>query len=685
MFDLAQKLISSAQQWHIEDHSGILGQRTRSQRYSQKSLFRIGLWPIISKSKPEVGMGIGLILATLLEQRSSVRVYRLMAEVNELPSHYEWDVGESQFGVDDWEIEGLDENVAIWGTFEVQSSRVRFSIEVENDAREDDVVFELNHETDSLMEMLNFLPLVANKIIIWLDPLTTESLGEGYSNILGEDASLIEGFLNQVFHWELDYFLTLWGKISEQTHILSTLDKLVVLSQQMKSDFGAWMVAISMSRFIMFDEVDWSKFLVPLAKTTAESLDDHPVVTQVLGVTLFRLNYSLEAFDLLERTLVFHPEYSEIWNTLAMLYSEAHEDLAAIDVYQRAIEAEAVTSNTYLRYANLINLLSKQQIELKSGNKHISPAGRPFVERYIFADLNEKMVNLREAAAAYEQAFELDTTSLDSLSQLVTCLVSLQDNDAWKYCRTLVERDIEGGMIASLIEQLSEDDIELMSEILQKALTNDSQQVNIRINLVRAYLALNENTQAKSELAIISKNNIPAQVQPTLSRLRLIADNYDFESRIGEVKDILQARGKVSAADTEFLETIIEKEPSFSEGYKLLAESYLSWDEPDDALEVLLDCQNNAPFDADVTVLLAKVLWDADQPDLAFAYLDKGLKQDNRNATLLSLNGHFLFDNGQDEEAKEFLLRAEEIDPSNSELAVTRLYIANVLIETRKD
>src|SRR3954469_17204729 len=110
MFDLTQNLIASAQKWHIESNMGVLGQRAKSQR----SPFRVGLWPILSDSEPEIAMGLGLVLAALLERTPAVRVYRLLAQVSETPNSYEWDLANSQFGVDDWELEGLDENVAIW-------------------------------------------------------------------------------------------------------------------------------------------------------------------------------------------------------------------------------------------------------------------------------------------------------------------------------------------------------------------------------------------------------------------------------------------------------------------------------------------------------------------------------------------------------------------------------------------
>ena len=135
---------------------------------SRKSLFRVGLWPITSETEPETGMGIDLVLSALLEQWPSVCVYRLVAQVSGTPSNYQWKITDTQFGVNDWEIEGLDENVAIWGNFETQKDGIHLKLEVEDDARQDDSVLELKYDSATLGEMLNQLPDIATKIMNWL-------------------------------------------------------------------------------------------------------------------------------------------------------------------------------------------------------------------------------------------------------------------------------------------------------------------------------------------------------------------------------------------------------------------------------------------------------------------------------------------------------------------------------------
>src|SRR5262245_60299632 len=70
---------------------------------------RIGLWPILSSDSPETAMGIATILGFLLERWQQIRVYRLFAQFDVDPGNFEWTVQLSQFGVDDWQLEDLDE------------------------------------------------------------------------------------------------------------------------------------------------------------------------------------------------------------------------------------------------------------------------------------------------------------------------------------------------------------------------------------------------------------------------------------------------------------------------------------------------------------------------------------------------------------------------------------------------
>src|SRR5215216_1511266 len=92
---------------------------------------RIGLWPLVS-SAPDISMGLMTLLAFLLERYQGVIVYRLFANVDDAEA-FEWTMERSQFGVDDWQLEELDENVGVWGTLERNGAGWQLEIDVEND------------------------------------------------------------------------------------------------------------------------------------------------------------------------------------------------------------------------------------------------------------------------------------------------------------------------------------------------------------------------------------------------------------------------------------------------------------------------------------------------------------------------------------------------------------------------
>ncbi|MEP6984124.1 MAG: hypothetical protein ABI970_00900, partial [Chloroflexota bacterium] len=488
-----------------------------------------------------------------------------------------------------------------------------------------------------------------------------------------------------VFLWELDYFLALWGQGSDADQVLKSQSNLIEVSNQLDCDFGAWVTAQSIGRFILFDEASWSEWLLPTVKETASLLHEYPVAAVILGTAMFRFNEHLEAFDILETSLSLHPEDRNTWEVLGDLYGKSSEDLSAIDVYQRAIEEEVATVEIYLRYAGFMDSLTTHQINLREGTQRVSAAGRPFIERYVFTDSTADAASLRESCESYRHVVELDSSNLEALAHLVIGLLTVNDAESWPFCTQLIAKDKDGAITTSVIDQMADADLPHIINLLQSAIANTHEATSVHLNLARAYLALGQNEKAKSALSKITVKDIPIQIQSSVARLRLSSDDPEFDIKLGEIHDILDAKGQVSSEEIEFLEDCLEREPLFSEGYILLAQSYLSWNEPDDALEVLLDGQKTAPFDPELIALLANVLWEADEPDLAFASLNQGLNVNSQNSTLLALMGRFLFDNGEDEHAKEYLRKAEAVDPLNSELSTTRLYIANTLSRSNRN
>lgn len=681
MIDFAQKLMVATQQSLRIKSLSLQSKQTLST--PQKSLLRIGMWPIVSDTHRELALGVGLALAALLEEYSSVSVYRLLSRVDKVDLDSTWSIEDSQFDIDDWELEGLDENVALWGILGWQGTKYRLSLYVEDDARVDNELLDVTYE-GSLVEILNQLLDCSTQIVQWL--IRDSGVpAHKYSPIVSSNSTYLEEFLKAIFLWENDYYLEMMGYVQESETVLQSQVKLIQLVSETNSDFGAWLLSNTVSRFISSDITSWDQILLPNISGATYQLSQYPVSVLILAKTLARLKFDLQAFDLLEISLESHPEMPELWSTLAELYSAFGQVLSAIDVYQRAIETNVATSEMYEKYAVLINLLDERQIELKPNSKRISASGRPFLERYLFVTNASKLRNRRESCESLRRAIERDASNKDALALLVTDMILLGDPDLWRYCELLVEQDQDGVSTASVIDHLDETHLQTMVEVLKRVKSKRPDDLNLQLNLVRGCIACGDLLQAKATLTNMESGNPPRHIQSTMANLRLSADDPNFDEMLWEIRDVLDAKGQVETRYADSLEEAIEKEPLFIEGYRLLAEIYLSWNETDDALEVLLDAQETSLFDPSVITLLAKVLWKLGESNLTLITLENGLRIEPSNATLLSLMGKFVFENGDDEGAKEYLLRAETLDPLNSELSAVRSFIANEIMKSRTD
>ena len=213
-------------------------------------------------------------------------------------------------------------------------------------------------------------------------------------------------------------------------------------------------------------------------------------------------------------------------------------------------------------------------------------------------------------------------------------------------------------------------------DILADAIEASPERVDLRVNYAVALLLDEQPDEAAAELEVAEELTDDLSIIADIERLFLEANDPEFESRLGEITELVTAGRPLGRRDIEFLDAALEEAQSFSQGYLLLARGYLNGESSSAALEVLLDGQNYLPEDAEITALLARVLWDSGEHELAFDYLNKGLKHNPDDVPLLALSGQYLCDEGQDEEARTFLMRAQSLEPRNRTLIETQRYIS---------
>jgi tetratricopeptide (TPR) repeat protein len=148
---------------------------------------------------------------------------------------------------------------------------------------------------------------------------------------------------------------------------------------------------------------------------------------------------------------------------------------------------------------------------------------------------------------------------------------------------------------------------------------------------------------------------------------------------MGEITDAVNSGKPLDDESVDFLEAVIEEAPGYAEAYILLSRAYLALDDSGAALETLLDGQRELPDDPDICELLVRVLRDADEDELALENLDIGLTRNPNHVPLLSLAGIYLFEDGQEDDAKNYLARAEAIAPRHPMLLQARALIARML------
>jgi tetratricopeptide (TPR) repeat protein len=684
MLNLAAKLKGNHMKSPKQSPSAIFGEIAKSPLLAEsgRSKLRIGFWPIRSETEPAVAMGLVTLLASILEQWPNVQVYRLLAQVEDETQGYQWTIDKSQFGVDDWELDGLDENAATWGTLTQSESGYELALEIENDLANDEGKSE-TWMAGNLNQLVDLLPQIAETIAIYLGAGDIDPTNQVYESKQYSD-DILKQILEANFEWELALFLNLWGMPWTDDQIIAAYEKLSSFSKQLNGDLGEWITSNAAARVLspLHPYLDANtKLLEYVEKASLESASSL-IYRHGIAVALYRAGYTVSAFDLLELNVEQYPDNPISWSTLIEFYWQSSEIGTALNTIQRAIQTDSAPASIYVRYAEILLAFDASNLVINVGAKRTTSTGRTFTEDYIFIDPDSIRVNrlIHEAVKSYQSALLLDPNNADVLSSLLIHLIDLQESSLWTQFRRLVDLDQEGTHIRNSIEAMSSlEDIQPAIDILFSFLEMHPDHLQMHLNLASAYVLADQTDKAQYELEIARKLSQSKQTDSEIERLSLSAADPDFDARLGEIAELLDAGSEISSEDVEFLELALGNAPSFAAGYILLANAYINWGEASDALDTLLDGQREIPDEPDISALLGRVLWEAGEEQLAFDALNTALTKNPNHVPTLATMGRFMFEDGQEDEAKIFLARAEAIDPRNATLNDARIHIANML------
>lgn len=643
---------------------------------------RVGLWPIQSADAPEIAIGLGVVLSYLLECWPGVVIYRLMARVEGEPQDYRWSLSHSQFAVDEWQIDDLNENVAIWGSLKHSGDCWEMTIEAENDLSESDETFETHVDAPSIAHLVETLPSIADQIASFLE------LGNRLPTAQFYTAAPDQGFdelLKRLFDWELKLYLHLWGQPWPPISSEADFDRLLNIAEA-SAEFGAWAAAQAFSRALSPQFELISQALLPKLDDFIERFPNSIAAAVHLSRAIYPLGYSEQAVNLLESVLSSDSSSDAGWLTLADLYWRQSEYPAAIFTLQRAIEQGSGSADVFLNYGDRLSALQAAGIPYASEQRLRVLGDIEFIEQFILIEPQDKPNEfslLQEAAKAYEKAVALRPDDVDSLYQWCSLLLELRSPQLWSAFHQLVSQDTLGQRTQTLVEALYIlDDVSPAERILETMIQQFPERVRLRLSLASLYLLDEAYDRAEQQLEVARDMIQDDELLVDIERLMLMAADPEFEARFGEIEDRINAGATLAAQEVEFLEKVVERAPHFAPGYVALASAYDRWQERGDALDVLLDGQKQLPDHPEILLMLGRLLWEMDEQNLALDYLNKGLRKHPNHVGLLALTGRYLFDNGQYDAARTFLARAERLDPRHSLLAEVRAHIAREISKT---
>ena len=617
-----------------------------------------------------MAMGLMAALSMLLDHWRDIRVYPLMAAVPEdEDAAYTWAISDSQF--DELNIEGLDDNTSIWGKLTKSDAGWELSLEIDYDEQDD--MIKLAYSAADVAGIVNALPKIATDIAEKLGAIQTNITS--YTETTSHDDRLIV-LLSDVFEWQKNLFLSLWGQPYPENEISTQLNKLIDAGKAINDEFAAWCVGGCVAHAMQKGYEAVSASVAALSTEIADSFAKSSYISIYISNALFELGYAPQAYSILEAEVSKDAKNPASWIMLADLYRRGGHANNMIDTFQRAIEEEAVNSLLYRNYGMILELIDAE-----------------LVTEFILIDPEECGGNYVtwEAVEAYKEAEKLEPNNLIALRQRALLLLDLGEINAYftdptdvdeffNVFEKLVKADETGEHLRAVIDNLYVlDDIEVAIDIIEEQIEQYPDRVDLVMNLALAYINNDEGDIALEELQHAEAMTDDPALLSEIEHMMLIAENPEFEAEISEIETLIGASSKLNDSQFAFLEDTIAAAPGYVDAYVILARAYLLEDELSTALETLLDGEKKNPTDPDILLTLGKTLWDAEQYDEAFSYLEKGIKANPQHVPLLSLMGYYLFEDEAVEEARVYLMRAESINPRHPSLASARKAIADII------
>lgn len=627
--------------------------------------FRIAVYPIVSDTMPELAMGIACCLCYLLEQWQGVKVYRCFVKIEADEDDSDITSDDYQFSPADWELEGLDDNLLLYGSATFHEAAAQLQLHVDASLVNADIDPILTYEYQSVAELIAALPAIASEFVLKLFDQASLRLVIDYPKLEHESLAL-GSMLEDVFTWNLDLYLSHWGVEWSADDIESQFLSLAEVCREIGSAFAYWCLGMACQQIMQLGLEALGEAVVPLIERAFGDAGAAARGKALAALGLSRLGRVDPALTTLEELVANSPDPS-LWYTLIEIYIDAGRAPEAIDACQRALEAGVDHPALYWKYAELL-MLSETNNWLIEDVLLIDPD-----------DIDDSEQIPYEIIGALKTLLKSQPSNLQALQLALMTMIDVEDLELWVYFEQMVLRDENSAYLGEIIDRLA--DIEPLKpayQILQNAIGELGSKPYLYTNLAQLAIVDGNPQMAKQQLQECRRVTEPLdeELELELQRLELSADKPGFEQNFAEIKVLLNAGRPIRESDVELLEEAIEIAPGLIDLYVTLSRCYLSWQDSDSAVEVLSEAKNQAGNHPRIVLGMAQILWKGAMRDEAIVTLNAGIAEFPNDVSLLTQTASYLIENGQLDDAKQFVERAESIAPSHRALMQLRRFIA---------
>lgn len=341
---------------------------------------------------------------------------------------------------------------------------------------------------------------------------------------------------------------------------------------------------------------------------------------------------------------------------LARLYEYLSRPDLAAEVCQTAMAAGQNTTQVWLAYADSLGLASDSGLQVTGLLWGEDP----------LAEYREALRRAVEQHLIPTRLAELcgDAAGQDEIAS------------AERYLEQLCKADTRFIRVEGLLDELSHlDALSWFVAPVRGVVSARPDFFRAKLVLAKALRLSGEGDAARSAARQALQSAKTLKEQAEAQTLALILDTPSYESDFADLLNRLQSvEAELFERDLEFLEFVVETAPQQPEGYLALSAAYGRMDEPEAALEVLLDAEQKAYVIPEVYLGLSELLADSDEWDLALENVRKGLDLAPNHVPLMAHAAWLSHRMGEADSAVAFLRRAHRIRPYHPRvMAVAKL------------